>query len=50
MRLESNNLQRSFNDSQLAMRERDRLQGIVNELQVRMRNNHSLRSKSLQFK
>ena len=34
LKLESNTLQRSLNDSQLAMRERDRLQGVVMELQV----------------
>ena len=34
MRIESNNLQRSINDSQLASRERDRLQAIVTDLEV----------------
>ena len=34
MRIESTNLQRSLNDSQLASRERDRLQGIVTDLEV----------------
>jgi hypothetical protein len=36
MKLESNNLQRNLHDYQTAGKERDRLQGIVAELEVRI--------------
>jgi len=41
MKLESNNLQRNLNEYQTVGHERDRLQGIVADLEVRIRSDFS---------
>ena len=49
MKLESNNLQRNLNEYQTIGRERDRLQVIVADLEVRIRFNFFVQTNSLLF-